>query len=177
MAQNEGMLIALRLLLTVALVSLSFYCMRTFNKTAMTQVSKANVLIASTTSDLAKSLSGKVVEGSSAMQLADSYYMQVPVLLVTGELYNGSGNKYTYDLSQIHDRTSATYINPQLEYKIDVSINSDDIDWIRIVQADLTGKSNLPTVLATKTDFASLKTDYDLKQSLIEKQYHLYQKE
>lgn len=177
MAQNEGMMIALRLLLTVAFISLSFYCMRMFNKTAATQVSKANVLVASTTSDLAKSLSGKVVSGSSAIQLADSYYMQVPVLLITGELYNGSDTKYTYDLSKIHSQTSDTYINPQMEYKVDVSITSDNVSWIRIVQADLTGKSDLATVLATKADFNVIKSNYDLQQKLVQYQFKLYQQQ
>ena len=177
MAQNEGLLIALRLFLTVAFISLSFYCMRIFNRTAVTQVSKANVLVASTTSDLAKSLSGKVVNGVSAIQLADSYYMQVPVLLITGELYNGEGAKYTYDLSQIHSQTSMTYINPQMEYKIDVSVNSDEVSWIRIVQADLTGKLDLATVLATKNDFTVIQSKYELQQELIQDQFRLYQKQ
>ena len=92
------------------------------------------------------------------------------------EIYN-TQEKFTYDLDSVHDSSNAAYINPLLDYRVDVGFNQDnDVGWVRIVQSDLVGKLDLPTVQNTISSYNDLQSKFKLQKNLIEDQYALYQK-
>ena len=96
--------------------------------------------------------------------------------MLTGETYN-TQEKFTYDLYSVNDSSNAAYINPLLDYRVDVGFNqNNDVGWVRIVQSDLVGKADLPTVQNTISSYNDLQSKFKLQKILIEDQYALYRK-
>lgn len=176
MVAEEGLKIGVRLIITVAFILLGIVCIKMSWNMISSKVSNAAGFAATSDNSLAKSLTNRTSKGSSVINLVDEYYRNVPVLLVTGETYN-TQEKFTYDLDSVHDSSNAAYINPLLDYRVDVGFNQDnDVGWVRIVQSDLVGKADLPTVQNTISSYNDLQSKFKLQKTLIEDQYALYQK-
>lgn len=176
MVAEDGLKIGVRLILTIAFISIGIVCIKMSGRMISSKLSNANNLVTENDSNLAKSLSNRTSKGSAVINLVDAYYKEVPVLLVTGETYS-TMERFTYNLDRVHDSSNAAYINPLLDYRVDVSFNSEnEVSWIRVVQADLIGKSDLPTVQETVSSYNDLQSRFKLQKTLIEDQYALYQK-
>lgn len=175
MASSDSVKIGVGLCITVSFIALSILCMRSSIDMVKSRTHDIAMLPADTSNSMANSLNGRVSEGSKVLNLVSAYFKQVPILLVTGEIYDNVSEKYSYDVDKVFDRKAAEYINPAMSYRVDVGFGQDsEVEWIRIVQSSMVGESDLATVDTTLDDYYSENAKYNKRNNLIEQQYQLF---
>lgn len=173
---SESFKIGARLVLAMALISITFACTKYFGHIATSKASNIASYSSYATDSTAKSLNGKTVAGDQVADLVTEYGTSVPILLVTGELYaNGQG--YSYNCADAFNKSAPEYVNSKYKYRVEVNFNDDhtEVIWIRIVQSELLDRPDLATISSTQDAFAQAQNLYKTKQELLQVQLATYQ--
>lgn len=176
MAVDDGIKIAVELLVSVALITLTIVGVRA--TTRGVSQSARNVVALGRDADVKSigSVNNKTVNGETAITFLDQFADSAPILLVTSELYNSNPNKCSYDVSQMHNTLAQEYVNPSAYYRIEVAQDAQEetVLSIRVIQSDLLGLRDLPQVNQQDMAYQDAVTHLDLKKDLVEIQYKLY---
>lgn len=120
-------------------------------------------------------MDGKEVSGTEVVHVIDKYMRRIPILLVTGELYD-SGVGFTYDLSHVHDEKAAEYVNTGKKFACSVtSEGKEQIRCIRFVQSEYVRSPGLATYESTLDSLESSQQLWNTLDDVIKKQLKLYQ--
>lgn len=183
MSVDEGVLIAIKLIGALLIAAATIAVTRNIGNSSASKIHEIYSIGTASLDSHLKSVSNGIVSGADARSIIDEYRLQVPILLVTGELYSSSGDGYSYDEDEIYscdvdkifDRRSPEYINPNLEYVLDSGFNQKgEPAWITIVQTDVANDPDLIEVLRAKAQSESMSSTINLKKTLIQEQYKKY---
>lgn len=175
MSVSESFKIGARLILAMALISITFACTKYFGHIATSKASNIASYSSYATDSTAKALNGKTVARDQVADLVTEYSDSVPILLITGELYeNGQG--YSYNCTSVFNQSAPEYINPKYKYRVEVNFNDGytELIWIRIVQSEFLDRTDLATISSTQDAFVQAQNLYKTKQELLQVQLATY---
>lgn len=174
----EGIIIAISLSIALGIAAVNI----AMTKMSTNQISRKMVRISSEVHDVntLKSKNEKVITGSEAVNLIKLYSDSYPFMLVTPVLYENyqishSVPMYSFDAIAALDEKAAEYINPLLNYHCIVYCDKyGNVECVQFIEKNISANHDIVHYKDAIAEYNSAETVQKATQSLIEKQFELY---